>query len=197
MLAGIRSNLEQVLIPLVFDDVVQQRPRSVGAIRDVALPAREVPDQPAVDRPERKLALLGQRTRPVDMIENPRNLCSGEVWVDQETSLVPDHLLVAVVAKLRAEFGGPSILPHDRVVDRLTRLAIPYDRRLALVRNADRRDIAWPHVRPGKHLDGGRQLRGKDVDRVMLDPAGVRILLFELMLGDACDLALVIEEHGT
>ena len=39
-----------------------------------------------------------------------------------------------------AEVGGAAVLPDDRVVDRLAGLAVPDDRRLALVGDADRGD---------------------------------------------------------
>jgi hypothetical protein len=44
-------------------------------------------------------------------------------------------------------------------------------------------------------LDRRVQLAGEDIHRVMLDPAGFREVLLELVLGDRRDLASVFEEH--
>jgi hypothetical protein len=40
-------------------------------------------------------------------------------------------------------------------------------------------------------------LRGPDLFRIVLDPAGVRIDLFKLSLGQAADCTLVVEEYGS
>ena len=63
MLAGMLSSLQQLLVPAVFDDVVEHGAAGVGAVGDVALAAGQVPDQPGVDGAEGELALLGLRAR--------------------------------------------------------------------------------------------------------------------------------------
>ena len=95
-----------------------------------------------------------------------------------------------------AEVGGAAVLPDDRVVDGLAGLAIPDDRGLALVGDADGGDVARPELRPAQRLGGDGDLRRPDLLRVVLDPAGLRKDLLELLLADGHDGAVVIENDG-
>jgi hypothetical protein len=84
-------------------------------------------------------------------------------------------------------------LPDDRVVDRTTTRPVPDDRRLALVRHSDGRDVASAHlVQPGAD-DLLRAL--PDLERVVLDPARLRVNLLVLLLIDRDHLAAVVEDH--
>src|SRR5439155_2648916 len=85
-------------------------------------------------------------------------------------------------------------LPHDRVMDGFTRGAIPDDRRLALIGDADRRDVARPDLRAAERFDGDANLRRPDFLRVVLDPACVRKDLPEFLLRDRANAAVAIED---
>src|SRR5207244_11465518 len=52
-----------------------------------------------------------------------------------------DRLLVPAAAQRSAGVGGAAILPDDGVVDRLAGRAVPHDRGLALVGDADGGDV--------------------------------------------------------
>jgi hypothetical protein len=67
----------------IFDDVVEQGARSVGAVRDVAVAAGEVPDQPAIDGAEGQLALLGAGASAGDIVQDPCDLGAGKVGVEK------------------------------------------------------------------------------------------------------------------
>ena len=149
-----------------------------------------------VDGAERELAGLGPRARARDVVENPRDLAPREVGVDHETRALADERVVAVGPEAVAEVRRAPVLPDDGVVDRLAGLAIPDDGRLALVGDADGRDVARPQVRAAEDLDGHGDLRRPDLLRIVLDPAGLRKDLLELALRDAGDGAVVIEEDG-
>ena len=80
--------------------------------------------------------------------------------------------------------------------DRLAGLAVPDDRRLALVGDADRGDVPRPDLRAAERFDADADLRRPDFLRVVLDPAGLRKDLCELLLRDRADGAVVIEDDG-
>jgi hypothetical protein len=119
---------------------------------------REVVDEPAVDRAERQLAALGAVARPFDVVEQPRELGAGEVGVEHEARARADHVLGAVGAELRADGRRAPVLPDDRAVERLARLAVPEHRGLALVRDPDRRDVLRPQRGARERLDRRRHL---------------------------------------
>src|SRR5690606_7710841 len=87
-----------------------------------------------------------------------------------------------------------GVLPDDRAVDRLAGRAIPYDRRLALVGDADRRDVVAGDAGVGEgDPDDGAGV-APDLVRVVLDPAGLREVLAVLPLAGADDAAAVVED---
>ena len=89
----------------------------------------------------------------------------------QQPGFLPDSFFGAVALHLVASFGGSAILPDDRVVDRLACFAVPDDRRLPLVGDADRSQVAGAYAGLSQNLNHGAHLRGKDVEGIMLDPA--------------------------
>ena len=89
-------------------------------------------------------------------------------------------VLEAARAQVLADRGGAAALPDDGVVDRRARRAIPDERGLALVRDADRGDVARRDAGcPRGRCARGVELRRPDRLRVMRDPAGLRIDLRE------------------
>ena len=68
------------------------------------------------------------------------------------------HLAGAVVLQPLAEFGGPAVLPDDRVVDRLARVAVPENRRLTLIGDPDGGDVGGAELRPSERLDSHTDL---------------------------------------
>ena len=181
------EELQQVLVPFQRVDVEQHRPRRVGDVGDVRRVARELPHQPAVDRPERELAGLRFRPRAGDVVENPRHLAARKVSVDDEAGAFADEVLVAVALQPIAVVRRPAVLPDDRVVDRNSGLAIPHDRRLALVGDADGGDVSRPQVRPPERLGRHGDLRRPDLAGIVLDPARARKDLRKLPLSDGDD----------
>ena len=141
-----------------------------------------------VDRPEREL-----RLRAVDLVENPFELAGREVRVAHEARPLADEL-----GRQRGTPGrSASVLPDDRRVHRPPCCPLPHDRRLALVREADRRQLLGPD--PGLGERRGRSLEDAlpELERVVLDPPRPGILLRDLAVA-APDgrQALVDDEAG-
>ena len=99
-------------------------------------------------------------------------------------------------ASVRHMRGGAAVLPHDGVVDRLAAGAVPHQRGLALVGDADRGDVARGEPGLGDRLAAGRQHRAPQILRIMLDPAGLREVLRKFLLGDGRDGAVGAEHDG-
>ena len=187
---------QQLVIPLERVDVEQQRARRVAGVGDVQAAVGELPEQPRVDRAERELAGLGARARAVDVVENPGELRAREVRVEHQTGALAEQRLGALRSQAIADVRRAPILPDDGVGDGLAGLAIPHDRGLALVGDADRGDVARTHARAGQHLHGDAGLRRPDLQRVVLDPAWLRKDLSELALRDSLDPAVPIEQDS-
>ncbi len=84
---------------------------------------------------------------------------------------------------------GARVLPDQRVVDRAPGAPIPHHRRLALVGDPDAGDVTRREMRLPQR-GGGHPLDVRpDLDRVVLDPAGVLHDLLVLALRDRDDRA--------
>ena len=136
--------------------------------------AGQLPDEPGVHGAERQLAGVGARARARHVVENPADLARGKIGVDEQAGLRLNRVAGAVGLQPLAVVGGAAVLPDDGVVHRLAGLAVPDDRRLALVGDADGGDVLRPDVRAAERLDRDADLRRPDFLRVVLDPAGPR-----------------------
>src|SRR6185503_7152880 len=92
-----------------------------------------------------------------------------------------------------AVFGGAPALPHNRVMNRLAGLAIPDDCCLTLIRNADGFYLIGFYSGLPQQDVHCVELRSPDVFGSMLDPSGLRIKLFELLLSGFDGAAFAVE----
>src|SRR5690606_31929177 len=111
--------------------------------------------------------------------------------------LLAETVLPVGAAQLAAEGGRARVLPHDRVVHGLARGAVPQDRGLPLVGDAERAQLVGPQTglreRPGHH----HLHLGPDLGGVVLHPArpGEDLAVFALVDGD--DRAVLVEDDAT
>ncbi|GIU88045.1 MAG: hypothetical protein KatS3mg009_2560 [Acidimicrobiia bacterium] len=117
------------------------------------------------------------------LAQQPRELRRGEVRVEHEAGAGPHQRLVAGGRERVAGLGGAAVLPHDRAVARAPGPPVPHDRRLALVRDADRRDRPAGVPAPPRHLVEGLERDPPDVLGVVLHPPGPGEVLGELAVG--------------
>jgi hypothetical protein len=75
-------------------------------------------------------------------------------------------------------------------------MAIPDDRSLALVGDADGNYIARPRARLSQSLQRDRNLGGSNLLWIMLNPPGLRKDLIELALSDGADCAFLIKQES-
>ena len=167
--------------------------------------ACQVVDEPRVDRPHDKLALAGSVAKVaasgalhlerLGVIEDPLGLGRGEVRVGFEAGLLTNVLDFVRLLQFLDAVRRSAVLPHECVVDRSPRLAVPDDRRLALVRDPDRVELVRLQPRIGEPVKDDLLGVLPDLDGVVLDPARVGVDLFVLFVRVRDDLPAVVEHH--
>ena len=177
---GDAEDLQQLRVEAALVDVVEQRARGVRGIRGVDAPAGEAVDQPRVDRAEGDLAGLGARPQRRIALQQPRDLAAREVGVEHEAGALVKQRLVPRRAQALAHGRRLAALPHDRAPDGVARAAIPEHRRLALVGDPDRADSTRRDARGGHGFGHHTAALLPDLQGVVLDPAGLRVVLLDL-----------------
>ncbi len=137
-------------------------------------PAREIPQQPTIHRPERQFALLRARPRAVYIIQYPRDLGRGKIRVQQQARFLADFRFVLFIRS--AEIRCPPVLPDDSIINRLTGFAVPDDGCFALIGNADTENFQALLFRFLHNVAAGPQCIVPDIVRVLFYPAFMRIM---------------------
>jgi hypothetical protein len=181
--AGHAEQRQQLLVPGAGVDVVEQRARGVGRVGHMQPTAAQVPDEPGVDRAEGELAAAGARDAVVDVPQDPAQLGRREVGIEHEPGPLAHERLVAGHAQLATLVGRAAILPDDGRRDRQAAGPFPDDGGLTLVGDSDRRHLRGAVGTTLQRLPGRVALRRPDLERVLLDPARLRVGMADLTLG--------------
>ena len=133
--------------------VVHQAPAlmSKSSVRE-ALVASVAWTRPPVRRQSRKLSTVPKASSPRsarlaragDVVEQPGDLGAGEIGVEQQAGGGGDRLGMPGLAQRGAGGGRAAVLPDDGAVDRPAAAAVPDQRRLPLVGDADAGDVLRP-----------------------------------------------------
>ena len=170
-----------------------QPPRRISnsSVRD-ALVASVAWTLPPVSRHSRKVSTVPKASRPVlgrRARAGRHGRAASAILVAEKYGSSTSPVFAATAAswparaQRRAGVGGAPVLPDDGVVDRLAGGAIPDDRGLALVGDADAGDVLRAERRPcAIALAHGRDHGRPDLLRIVLDPAGRGIDLPQLLL---------------
>jgi hypothetical protein len=118
--------------------------------------------------------------RAADGVEDPADLRTREVRVEEQAGLRAELRLDASRLQRRARGRGATALPDDRAVDGLARLAVPEDRRLALVGDADRGDLPRGDAALGQRRVERAEHGRPDLVGLVLDPTRLRVVLRKL-----------------
>src|SRR5579885_3182479 len=103
---------------------------------------RQSPEEEAVDRAERKLAAQSLRPCACNIVQYPGELGCREIGVDQQTRAGPDKLSRACLSQALAKGRRAAVLPDDGIVNRFACCTVPNERGLALIRDANRGNLA-------------------------------------------------------
>ena len=112
------------------------------------------------------------------MIQQPLDLGAREIRVEQQPGPFGYHRPKTRRPQIVTDRRRPPVLPDNRAVQRLAGVAVPEQGRLALVGDANCRR----HARLGNHLAHGRNHGLPQILRLMLHPAGCRVMLGKLAL---------------
>ena len=153
-----------------------------------------VPHHPGIGVPEQELPGLRLLPGPVDVVENPADFRPRKVGGQGETNVRLEPVGALCTSKFVTDPVGAGVLPHDRVVHGFAGGAVPHDRGLTLVRDADRGDLVPVRARLCECLPDSLADVRPDFDRVVLDPACAREDLLVLELPDRDDLPGVVEQ---
>src|ERR1035441_3911702 len=129
------------------------------------------------------------------MIQQPAHLAARKISVNDQAGFALDQVLMAGPLQLIAEAGGAPVLPHDGVMDRFAGGAVPQNRGLALVGDANGRKIARLDSAPGQCRAGDFKLAGPDLAGVMLHPPGEGENLLKLLLRGSADGASMLKDN--
>ena len=176
---------EQLGIPLERIEVHQLRAARVGDVSEMLAAigaAGQLPHQEGVDSAKEHVAASGALACAGNVIEQPSNLEAREVTGERKAGARPEEFRARLCGESRDVIGDARILPDDGVAQRDARASVPEHRRLALVRDADRRQIRRRQA--GASQRGGHHhLRvAPDLEGIVLDPPGPRVDLFVLDL---------------
>ncbi len=148
-----------------------------------------------IDGAEERLARSRPGARAWDVFQQPTQFQAGKVGCEREAGLAAKPVLATVLAKLGHEPVRARVLPDNRVAERLAGGAIPKERRLALIGDADADEIGGGKPGRSKRIRHGGDRIAPDLRRVVLHPAGFRINLLVLLLRGADDRAFPVENE--
>lgn len=158
--------------------------------------AGEIPQDPAVHRPEREFAGLRLLPGALDVVEDPPHLRAREVRRQRQARGVAIPVHARVPGELLDEAIGAGVLPHDRVVDGPARGAFPHHRGLTLVGDPDRGDVGAREIRLRQGQGGDLASVDPQCFRIVFHPAGAGKDLFVLGLGPGHDATVVVEDDA-
>ena len=177
-----------------FSDIIHKSTRSVGVICNMSFAAREFPDEPAVNRTENQVASFSFCSCTFNVIENPFDFRAGEISINDKTRLLLELVNQAFFLEVFADRSRLTGLPYDCVINRTARVLIPNNSGFALVRDTDCCDIAGSKTGLLKSFLHNCRHAAPDLICIMLNPARVREILREFLLGNTNDFGVLVED---
>ena len=188
--------MQQLVVPLLGMQVEKHRAPRVGGVRHMRMPLHQMPRQEAIDGAKAQLA-PARAIAHIQRVQQPLQLGAGKIGVGHQAGLFADHFGMAVPDQLFHIGRRATALPHNGVMQPRAGFTIPQHGGFALIGNADGRNFS--RVDAGIAHRGTQRfnLRGQDIAWIMLHPAGIGIVLRELLRGRANHAALDGKHHRT
>lgn len=193
---GYVHKIEQVGVPVVSAYIEQHGARGIADIGQVLLAAGQVPDQPAIDGSKGQLSVFGLLAKAGIVLKKPLQFGGRKVSIGTQSGFFLNFLLMALAPQFCAQAFAATVLPDNGPIYRLAAAAVPDHRRFALIGDADCADVLRLQAGCLQGLSGCLQLGFPDFNGVVLDPAGVRIVLGQLFLSGCQAAAAAVEDNA-
>ena len=121
------------------------RAAGVGAVCEMNASPRsagELPEEVRIDVAEENFTRFGALACAWNVIQHPANLQAAEVGGERQAGLCPKPIGSAVALQIGNVRANPGVLPDQRIVNGLPGRPVPEYCRLALVSDADRREVS-------------------------------------------------------
>ena len=186
---------EKVAQPLRKARFAKRQQQGAAGIARIAyvIPAREFRYQPAFHRAEGEPTRSRRGRHRIVVFEQPAHLGGGKIGIEQKARFPVNILFPSALAQRRTVSGRAPVLPDNRARQRLQRVTVPGDHRLALVGDADRGNAFRAAV--AQHPARAIEARLPDFLRIVLHPAGPWKVLRDLRLRAAAKHAVAPEQH--
>ena len=126
-------------------------------------------------------------------VKDRRYFGAREIRIEQEACLSADERFVSRRLQSITGVGSPAILPDDRAMHRPPARALPHQRGLALICNADPGEVTRRYSGSGKRKATCLENGPPEIFGIVLHPAGAGEVLRKFLLPDASDVELGIE----
>src|SRR5690606_34960325 len=103
--------------------------------------AGQLPDQVTIDRAKKQLFSSCLGSCAVDILQYPLEFGAREIWIEQKPGLFIYFRFETFGFERITPRRRASVLPDNGIIDRLARIAIPDQRGLPLIGDADGRNI--------------------------------------------------------
>ena len=156
----------------------------------------QFPNQPGINSTKEQFALFSSFLRTFYMVQNPANLGSREVSVNNQTSLFVEFFYVALAFQLFSQRSSLARLPNDSIIDRKSRILIPDDSCFTLVGDPD----GFYLVRFYSTFDEGTGDNGlhrvPNFIGIVLNPSSLRENLSKFFLTGANFFSFFVKDDG-
>src|SRR5690606_5369486 len=133
----------------------------------------QVPDQPGINGSKSKLLAFCKLSCPFHIVQDPFNLGSREVRIDQQTSFLLNHVQVSILDQLSTIVSSSSILPYDCIIDRFSSPTVPNHGGFPLVGDPDSFDGFQLGLGFRQSFSENRHLARPSLLRIMYYPSKI------------------------
>ena len=188
--------LQNLVVPLQIPDVEHEGAGGVGIVGLVDLSLGQLPHEPGVHVSKEDLSPLRPLPDAGHVLQDPSDLGAGKIGVDDQAGLLAEGVHQPLGFQAVTVLRRAAALPDDGVADGLAGLLVPDDGSLPLVGDPKSRDVFRfsADLLHGPAAD--QQLGLPDLVGIMLHPAGLRVVLGELPLGNTAYLPLFVEQDA-
>ena len=135
------------------------------------LPVSKVPKQPGINGTKAQFAPFSLFPCAGYMVQYPSYFSTAKVGINYQPGFVANKIFHLPCFQFIAKGSRPSVLPHNGIVHRLTRVAFPYHRGFPLIGNANGSNIFCMQACKANGFYSHAQLGTPNLHRIMFYPA--------------------------